>query len=78
MKNVLVLIIALASISIFAEDNLCKFGFSCEKTSDNQFVLRETTLIKDESLDLCQTYTIANFGTDENACLDILDRLNSI
>ena len=45
--------------------------------TNEQFIVRETSLVKDESLDLCQTITLANFGLNEKASQETADLLNS-
>jgi hypothetical protein len=75
MKTFLLSSLIIFSLSGFAQE-VCKEGFFCEKTESGVSILRAVTLVHDESLDVCQVVTIANFGLDEAACKISEEELN--
>jgi hypothetical protein len=78
MKSALfILALTFSTSAVFANDTQCDVGFSCERTSNGQNILRETTVVLDESLEVCQTVTLANFGSDLKACTETAKNLNS-
>lgn len=78
MKSALfILALTFSTSTVFALDSQCDVGFSCELTSNGQNILRETTLVQDESLEVCLTVTLENYGSDQKLCTETAKKLNS-
>ena len=67
MKTLLLLGLMTVTFNTFAGE-VCNVGYNCETTANGENILRLTTLVQDESLQVCQVVTIANFGANAEEC----------
>ncbi len=76
MKLLIILAICSASFSAFS-DETCNVGYTCENAGNGEFIVRQTTLVSDHNLKVCQVMTVMNLGANENTCDQIAADLNN-
>lgn len=75
MKVLLFLSLITASYSVFSSED-CAVGYTCEYAANGDYIVRQTRLIKDESIQQCLVETIINVGPNEGVCDQIAADLN--